>query len=323
MTRIPPRPSCALWLFALGLLPLCARDADAQTAYATSGGELIRFDVNAPGTVTRIGLSGAFDGIDFRPGTMELYGIAVGETVQLYRIDPVTAAATLIGSGFARSGTFAAPGQPAVPYQILPGPVGFDIDPRSLQGDGSVRASLVPLGGSVLQIDTRTGNIAAVHSRLQFAAGDPNQLGSARVDAVAYGSSSVSTPAGTSPMYVIDRQFNVLAVQDRGAASGLRTVGPTGVGLAPYTGFDILTDPGSTDGSVAGDVGFAVMRPLDGTGYRLYRVDLATGAFGEGALVGGGIVNGDGLDGGFAVVPEPSVAALLLGSLLLATRRLR
>src|SRR5688572_28846757 len=111
----------------LGVLCVLPPAAEGQTAYGVNtGGTLFRFDVNAPQTVTVVGDTLAdLDAIDFRPGTTELYGIAVGQTVRLYQINTATAAATQVGAGFAREGTFTPPGGEPVAYEILPGGVGF------------------------------------------------------------------------------------------------------------------------------------------------------------------------------------------------------
>jgi Domain of unknown function (DUF4394)/Calx-beta domain len=75
----------------------------------TAGTTLWFFDTATPGTMTAVPITGleagdAIDGIDRRPATGALYGLAVvnggpTDTLRLYRIDPATGVATLVNPG--------------------------------------------------------------------------------------------------------------------------------------------------------------------------------------------------------------------------------
>jgi Domain of unknown function (DUF4394) len=98
-------------LLALALLMLAsAAPASAATIVTlTPEDELVRFNEASPGypsaPVAITGLQGAEDvlGIDFRPATGQLYGVA--SSGQVYVIDPATGAATAVGTpGFTPNG---------------------------------------------------------------------------------------------------------------------------------------------------------------------------------------------------------------------------
>jgi len=66
------------------------------TSYHTSNGAL--FEVNpATGALTSIGTATGVDYDDFGSTTTGLYAVSLGATMDLYSIDPITGAATLIG----------------------------------------------------------------------------------------------------------------------------------------------------------------------------------------------------------------------------------
>src|SRR5262245_56308587 len=109
---------------------------EAQTGYGVdANGNLFSFDVTAPGSIpiTPIGNVGFVpEGIDFRPGTNQLYAIDIGAaTTQLYTINITTAAASPTSAGFptidAGSGYNLSGNQR----------FGFDFNPSTLQADNS------------------------------------------------------------------------------------------------------------------------------------------------------------------------------------------
>ena len=300
----------------------------AQTAYGvTANGSLFRFDVNSPATITTIGSLGIVtDAIDFRPGTGTLYGIDVGPTTtQLYTINPNTAAVTPVGPGF--PSVVAGAGG----YNLADQTIGFDFNPRTLQGDGSIRIRLVASRGSDLRLHSETGLVAAVDTPLAYST--PITPG---VDAVAYTNSGASTMGGLTTLYGVDANNDSLVRQ--GGVGGtpspngglLTAIGPFGatVNSIPNLGFDILST--GSDDSDADELAFAVFaRPDAPAGnegdFLLYDMNLATGQVTNGRLVGGGVD----FTGGFAVIPEPSsfvlfacaLTGLMLGGLKLRSTR--
>jgi hypothetical protein len=102
-------------LFATTLMAaVAAAPAQAEPAVALlAGNQLISFDTASPGTVqgpipvTGLGASQTLRGIDYRPGTGALFGMAVttgsanNSQGFIYSIDPVTGAATSVGTATA------------------------------------------------------------------------------------------------------------------------------------------------------------------------------------------------------------------------------
>ena len=84
--------------------------ARAELLYATNGSSISRFDSTSVGTVTTVPVTGlqaaeTLIGIDVRPATQGLYG--VGSTSRIYTINPLTGAATQVGTAgaFTLNGT--------------------------------------------------------------------------------------------------------------------------------------------------------------------------------------------------------------------------
>ena len=302
-------------LFSIAVLSVAATQANAQTGYGvTANGSLFRFDVNSPGTITTIGNLGIVtDAIDFRPGTGVLYGIDVGPTTsQLYTINPNTAAVTPVGPGFPSVVAGAAG------YNLADQTIGFDFNPRTLQADGSIRIRLVASRAANLRLNSDTGLVAAVDTPLAYSV-----VGAPGVDAVAYTNSGASTAGGLTTLFGIDATADNLVRQ--GGVDGtpspngglLTTIGPFGATIngQANVGFDIFST--GTDDTNADDLAYAVFTrpdaPVGDPGrFLLYDVNLATGATTNGRLVGASVD----FTGGFAVIPEPSSFALLLGGLV-------
>lgn len=305
--------------FALSITLLGSPSALAQRGFGVNAaGDLFHFQVPTPGNpVVTVGNLGFVpEGIDFRPGTSSLYAIDIGpNTSQLYTVNKQTGAATPVGAGFTSAGVVN-----GVPYDLTRGTTfGFDFNPTTLQGDGSIRIRLVSNNGQNLRLNSDTGLIAAVDGGLMYAAADPTNPGAASgVDAVAYINTNAATAGGTTALYDMDPSTDDLSIQSPPNAGTLNTVGPFGVTVDAVAGigFDIFTDPASNDPTIGGDFGYAVLRrPIIGGplgDYLFYDVNLATGQITNGALVG---VSGGGLPadftGGLAItVPEPSTLAL-------------
>ncbi len=302
-----------------------------QVGYGVDNdGGLFRFDLlNPNNAVTSIGfMSFAPEGIDFRPGTNTLYAINIDtldSKMKLYTVDITTAAATQIGTGFSLSGSVN-----NVAYDITTARTfGFDFNPTTLQGDGSIRIRLVADNGTNMRLNSATGQIAAVDTSLAYVAGDTNAGTVPLVDAAAYINSNAATAGGTTQLFVLDYGTDDLSLQNPPNGGVLNTLGPIGVTVnaLPNVGFDILTDVGSVDTTIGGDHGYAVFRRPEVTGapgpWLLYDVNLGSGQVTNGALVG--INSGSSADftGGLAVIiPEPtSIVLVLVGLIGLALRK--
>jgi hypothetical protein len=299
-------------LAALVTTPALAGSVPSLTAYGvTANGTLFKFDpFNTASAVTVGNLGVVPEAIDFRPGTGQLYAIDVGTTTtQLYKVDTTTAALTPVGAGF--------PTVVAGSYS-LSGPVGFDFNPRTLQGDGSVRIRVTATGGANLRLNSDTGLVANVDTDLHIGTNAPF------VDASAYTNSAASTvaAAGTTALYDLDSRNDALYVQSPPNDGALTLVGSFGVSIPANTpmSFDIFSQ-NAADDSIADELAFATFRRSDdgGVNYLLYDVNLANGQTTGGRSVGGGLD----FTGGLAVTiaPEPATLATMLGAATLLRRR--
>lgn len=295
-----------------------------------AAGTLFRFDLANPGAAaSTIGNLGFVpEGIDFRPGTADLYAVDVGGTTsQLYKIDVTSGAVTPVGTGFNSVGPVS-----TGPAYDLTGPqtFGFDFNPTTLQADQSMRIRLVSSGGVNLRLNSSAGTVAGIDGALSY-----NSSTVPGVDAAAYTNSNTATSSGVTQLFVMDYTNNSLALQSPPNIGTLTTVGGFGVSITDTISnisFDILTDQNDADTTIVGDKGYAVLRrtsaPAGGSlgAYLLYDVNLATGGISNGALVGAGVIPED-FTGGFAVspfVPSPSAALMLgLASVAAGARRRR
>jgi hypothetical protein len=289
-------------LFAAGI-------CHAQTGYGVNAaGTLFRFNVNMPATVTTIGNVGFVpEGIDFRPSSNTLYGIDIGpNTSQLYTININNGAATPVGASFPSTGA----GYNLIGNQTF----GFDFNPTTLQGDGSMRIRLVSTGGANLRLNSSTGQIAAVDVGLLIGTNSPF------VDAVAYTNNTANAGTGTTTLYDMDSRNDSLYIQNPPNNGTLNLVGPWGAaidGNAPVH-FDILTSLGTSN-----NLGYAVYRrpdaPIGGplNSYLLYDVNLNTGATVFGRLVGPAATPFS-FEGGLAVLAVPEPTSLVLMGVCLA-----
>jgi hypothetical protein len=281
----------------------------AQTGYGVNAaGTLFRFNVNSPATVTTIGNVGFVpEGIDFRPSSNTLYGIDIGpNTTQLYTININNAAVTPVGASFTSNGA----GYTLTGNQTF----GFDVNPTTLQGDGSMRIRLVSSNGANLRLNSSTGQIAAVDVNLLIGTNSPF------VDAVAYTNNTANAGTGTTTLYDLDTRNDSLYIQNPPNNGTLNLVGPFGMsidGNAPAH-FDILTPPGTSN-----NLGYAVYRrpdaPLGGplNSYLLYDVNLNTGQTLFGRLVGPAATPFS-FEGGLAVLAVPEPTSVVLAAVCLA-----
>jgi len=301
--------------FGCALAVALASVTKAQTGYGVDGnGNLFSFDVTAPGSipVTAIGNVGFTpEGIDFRPGTSQLYAIDVGATTtQLHTINIATAAATPVGAGF--------PTVDAIAGYNLSGNqhFGFDFNPSTLMADNSMRIRLVATNNDNLRINSATGAIAATDTDLLIP-----PASSPFVDAAAYINNLPNQATIATTLYDMDTRNQALFTQNPANAGTLTQVGLFGAGITDAIvgiGFDIYTDPLDADPTIGGDSAYAVLKrtATQNGAYLLYQVNLMTGGITNGKLVG---PNGSPSDftGGFAMapgVPEPTSPLLVLMS---------
>ncbi len=209
-------------------------------------------------------------GIDFRPANGLLYGL--GSSNRLYAIDPVTGAASQVGSG-----PFAVP--------LTPGAGGFDFNPtvdriRFVNGAGQ-NARLNPDTGAIVDADTLTGGIQ-FDGNLAYRSGDRN-FGAIPVAAAAAYVNNFAGATSTT-LFVIDSNSDVLVRQDPPNNGVLNTIGSLGIDAGTVLGFDIRSVGGNETALAAIDVGGVSS---------LYNINLTTGR----AAIVGQIGDGRGFKG--------------------------
>jgi hypothetical protein len=284
--------------------------------------EIVRFDSNAPGAidgpnpVTGLVAGDELVGIDVRPATGQLYGLAVNDipatsnVVRLYTIDPDTLVATAVG--MADIGV-AAPGNTIIGATSF----GVDFNPtvdrvrvvNNLASDGA--------GGNAnnFRLNPNNGSLVAIDPDLDFT-GLPGGNANAPEVGVAY----TNNIAGATTTML----FGIVAGGDRlvrnaGAGPGFPTlmnVGLLGVDTSNNVGFDIVRQ----------DTAFAILDAMNNSS-GFYTIDLATGT----ATSVGTIGSGEIVFAGMTIVPDsagaPAVSTLVLlaigaGLLLAGIRRL-
>jgi hypothetical protein len=260
---------------AFGVAVLAALSAPAAEAAPAVGlaapRTLVNFDTSALSDVRLrpiTGLQNAGEtavGMDMRPATGEVFlvtvpsGAGANALVRTYKLDPLTAAATFVGS---------------IPNTV-PGaadvPTGVDFNPRV------DRIRVVNSNNANFRINPNNGSLAANDVNLTYTAPATGPVtGVAHDRNVAPG--PPGTPPGTTPttLYGIDVASDRLVVQGGidGAGSGgpnaglITSIGPLGVSVlnTSNAGFDI-----APDGSA-----YAVLQT--GLAQSLYTVNLSTGA---------------------------------------------
>lgn len=263
--------------------------AEAETIYAiTFFNELITFDSGTPAVltsnvpITGLVLTGveSLVGIDFRPGTGELYGVSNAN--RLYRIDAASGAATLVG--------------PIAPPGVSVGTsVGVDFNPVAdrlrLVGNNDTNLRINPIDASFV-----------FDLPLAYAAGDPNFGRNPNVVAAAYTNSFPG--AGFTTLYGIDSELRVLVIQDPPNDGTLHTIGSLGIPfpITQVAGFDISGETGAAYAALAlGNVtNFSTF----------FTIDLNTGQATNLGIIGG--VTSFRLVQDIAVAPVPEPASLTL-----------
>jgi hypothetical protein len=295
------RSLLATGLIALACLACCIASAQAAPAKVVALGNganansLFSFSGDSPNIVTSVPVTGLgaskLAGIDYRPATRELYGLGVsGNETSLFKIQPATGVATLVGS---------------VDFSLLSGATisgatefGVSFNPASdrlraidnLASDGG--------GGNVnnFRLNPNNGALAGNDSDLNFEA-LPEGNGNAPLVAVAYAPKALGATSTTL--------YGIAAGKDRLVIQG-------GVGGIPSPNGGVLSNVGSLGVNTSTDAGFDV-DPASGLAYAalevggssgLYAVDLATGAATLVALIGNGSVDFSGLA---IEPPEPAM----------------
>ncbi|NQE37884.1 DUF4394 domain-containing protein [Microcoleus asticus] len=209
-------------------------------------------------------------GIDFRPANGVLYG--VGSSNRLYAINPVTGAATAVGSG-----------QFAVP--LTPGAAGFDFNPTvdriRFVNQAGQNARLNPDTGAIVDFDTLTGGIQ-LDGNLAYRAGDRNAGNPGAAAAAAYVNNFAGATSTT--LFAIDTNLDVLVRQDPPNNGVLNTIGSLGIDAGTVLGFDVRSVGGNETALAAIEVGGVSS---------LYNINLTTGQ----ASIVGQIGDGRGIKG--------------------------
>jgi hypothetical protein len=201
--------------------------ASATAVGLAAGNTLVRFAASSPGTiqgtvpVTGLQAGDALVGIDFRPATGVLYGLA--SAGRLYTINPGTGVAVLTSTlGIAPTGTV----------------FGVDFNPVP------DRLRVVSNSGQNLRINVDTGE--TINDGAINPAG-PQLAGAAYTNAVA--------GATSTALFDIDAASSTLFLQNPPNDGTLVAIGPLGVAATASTGFDILTSAGNNTPFAALSVG--------------------------------------------------------------------
>jgi Domain of unknown function (DUF4394) len=265
-----------------GSFPATALDAASAT--------LMRFDTALPNTTVNSTLNGlaageVMVGIDIRPQTGQLYGLgfnSIGNTVQLYRIEPwtnfTTSTATAVGV------PFMLPTAGATSFA-------FDFNPTV------DRIRVTTNAGDNFRLNPFTGAVAGADAAI-------NPVGTV-VSGAAYTNSFGQTigAGGTTTLYTLDATNDALAIQNppnngTQTASKMVTLNGAPLDFTTANGFDIASNVRvDTNNVVAAGKGYALLTVGGVT--NLYSIDLATGVaavIGSGSLTGArnGLAVGEG-----------------------------
>lgn len=257
----------------------------------TQNSQLLQFDsttpslVSGPISVTGIGAGFRLVGIDVRPATNQVYGLAVSSNSainRLYTLDRTTGSASL-------AGTLSAP--------LTGSSFGMDFNPVA------DRLRLVSDTGQNYRINVTNGE-TFTDTNLSFASTDVNAGTTPVLVASAYTNSFAGATSTT--LYGIDLATQSLVLQNPPNAGTLTTVGSLNALAFPEASFDI--DPRTNQG-------FAVLNGLE-----FSTINLSTGL----ATYVGDINAGSSIIGitSISAVPEPA-SFLLLGfaGAIVAVRR--
>jgi hypothetical protein len=270
--------------------------AVSVTAATSTTSTLRRFDITSPGEGTQVTLTGLTAGevpagVAWRPqnGQLLVLGVdAENDRGSLYRVDPQSGAATVIGA--AGSVAFTKGGGAAV--DLPPVATGYDIDVnptvdrvRVVAGNGlNLRLNPTVADGASVAVDGNDGGSAAVAGTNPD--GDQNG-GATDVTGTAY-TNGFGQPLATSPLGPTT-QLGISAAQDQllvqnppnaGTQTAAQTikVGADRLDVTAVRGFAIPPTVGVTSsGGVTPENGFAVLSTA-GRPAGLYAIDISTAA---------------------------------------------
>jgi hypothetical protein len=204
---------------------LAAAPGDYIVALAANN-QLLQFSATAPGSiisatsVTGLKAGDLLAGIDYRPATGQLFALAVnGAQGRIYTINPVTGAATAVGTGFTLPQSAGASAGKDYGFDFNP-----TVDKIRVVADSRDNFRLNPDTGAVAGVDFILSPGAAVNG-------------------VAYDRSFAGSKVTT--LYAIDPTTDQLVsiggIDSAPSPNGgvIRAVGPLGVDAAGDTGFDI------------------------------------------------------------------------------------
>lgn len=225
---------------------------------------LVRFGTESPGTITNtFAIFGLLDGetimgIDFRPADRRLYGL--GSSNRIYVIDTLSGGTISLGTT-----TFFPP--------IVGTSFGFDFNPVP------DRIRLHSNAKQDLRLDPDTGVVSNRDTTLAYAATDINAAFNAYIVGTAY-TNSVIAPRSTT-LYAIDSNLGILTTLPSPNGGQLFTVGPLGVVISDFVGFDIAGKDSTA---------YAALTTVGNRGSGLYTIDLLSGAATSIGDIGGGII---------------------------------
>jgi hypothetical protein len=264
----------------------------AVIALSGNGTSLLRFAANTPGATTSVAITGitlgeSLVGIDFRPATGQLYALGINPAMDngtLYRIDPQTGAANVIGT----AGSIKYVGADGITAVDLPDPAtvgyGFDFNPTV----DRIRVTTGSVSGSGLNLRMHPDTGAPVDGNLgsMTASSGVNPDGAINgavtgVDGSAYTNSVAGATVTT--LYNLSSVTSQLTIQSppnngtQTSATKLR-VGGADLVFTAVNGFDIPSDVRVTtsDMPVTSGFGFAALKV--GGVRQLYRINLVSGA---------------------------------------------
>jgi hypothetical protein len=232
--------------------------AEGITAYGlTNNNQLVTFSTKNPNSVTNtaavtgLQTGESLKGIDLRPATGELFGIGTtlgGATASLYKINPVTGAATRVG---------------AIDQTTLGNDFGFDFNPTvdriRIVNETDINRRSNPANGATI-----------VDGTLAYATSDANSGANPNIVAVGYENSFGG--ATTTRLFDIDSNLDILAQQNPANAGTLLTVGSLTWNTTANAGMDIIRGSNRAIAALELVVGG---NPAGKSG--LYEVDTTTG----------------------------------------------
>jgi hypothetical protein len=285
--------SLALALLAVPVTPAQAAPGEiVALGNGANANTLFSFSKEKPSIVTSIPVTGLgaakLAGIDYRPATLELYGLGVaGNVVTQFTIQPSTGVATVVGS---------------VDFSLLSGATisgatefGVSLSPASDRLRVIDNLASDAGGGNVnnFRLNPSSGALAGNDPDLSFEA-LPGGNTNAPMVAIAYSPKAFGSTATT--LYGIVSGGDRLVIQGGFGGSPspnggiLSDVGPLGVNTSNNAGFDVDS---------AARVAYAVLEVGGVSG--LYAINLATGAAAPIGTIGNGSVDFSGL----TVEPPP------------------